>query len=114
MDFIAVCRRHVKWTRVNGTYSTAKSKQGACSGHGGIKTWLADAGWWRQGRDEGGCEVDREGRDKRRQGDSGCRESRWQGDEGRIGGNREGHGNWCREGRNRDKERNENGREGNG
>jgi hypothetical protein len=27
----------------DGTYSTAKSKQGACSGHGGIATWLADA-----------------------------------------------------------------------
>ena len=26
----------------DGTYSTAKSKQGACSGHGGIKTWYAD------------------------------------------------------------------------
>ena len=27
----------------DGTYSTAKSKRGACSGHGGIGTWLADA-----------------------------------------------------------------------
>ena len=26
----------------DGTYSTAKSKSGACSGHGGIKTWYAD------------------------------------------------------------------------
>src|SRR5215472_15717651 len=26
----------------DGTYSTAKSKQGACSGHGGIETWYAD------------------------------------------------------------------------
>ena len=26
----------------DGTYSTAKSKQGACSGHGGIQTWYAD------------------------------------------------------------------------
>jgi hypothetical protein len=26
----------------DGTYSTAKSKQGACSGHDGIKTWYAD------------------------------------------------------------------------
>ena len=26
----------------DGTYSTAKTKQGACSGHGGIETWLAD------------------------------------------------------------------------
>ena len=27
----------------DGTYSTAKSKQGACSNHGGIQTWFADA-----------------------------------------------------------------------
>jgi hypothetical protein len=27
----------------DGTYSTAQTKQGACSGHGGIATWLADA-----------------------------------------------------------------------
>jgi hypothetical protein len=27
----------------DGTYSTAQSKRGACSGHGGIATWLADA-----------------------------------------------------------------------
>jgi hypothetical protein len=27
----------------DGTYSTAKTKRGACSGHGGIATWLADA-----------------------------------------------------------------------
>ena len=26
----------------DGTYSTAKSKQGACSGHGGVVTWYAD------------------------------------------------------------------------
>src|SRR5256885_697198 len=26
----------------DGTYSTAKTKRGACSGHGGIATWLAD------------------------------------------------------------------------
>ncbi len=26
----------------DGTYSTAKTKRGACSGHGGIQTWLAD------------------------------------------------------------------------
>jgi len=26
----------------DGTYSTAKSKQGACSGHGGVQTWYAD------------------------------------------------------------------------
>jgi hypothetical protein len=26
----------------DGTYSTAKSKQGACSDHGGIQTWYAD------------------------------------------------------------------------
>jgi len=26
----------------DGTYSTAKSKQGACSGHDGIQTWYAD------------------------------------------------------------------------
>lgn len=26
----------------DGTYSTAKSKQGACSGHGGVATWYAD------------------------------------------------------------------------
>jgi hypothetical protein len=25
----------------DGTYSMAKSKQGACSGHGGVATWLA-------------------------------------------------------------------------
>jgi uncharacterized protein DUF3761 len=28
----------------DGTFSTAKSKRGACSGHGGIKTWYADEG----------------------------------------------------------------------
>jgi len=27
----------------DGTYSTAKSKKGACSSHGGIQTWFADA-----------------------------------------------------------------------
>jgi hypothetical protein len=27
----------------DGTYSTAKSKRGACSGHGGIASWLADS-----------------------------------------------------------------------
>ena len=27
----------------DGTFSTAASKRGACSGHGGIKTWYADA-----------------------------------------------------------------------
>jgi len=27
----------------DGTYSTAKTKRGACSGHGGIDTWLADS-----------------------------------------------------------------------
>jgi Protein of unknown function (DUF3761) len=27
----------------DGTWSTAKTKQGACSAHGGVKTWLADA-----------------------------------------------------------------------
>jgi hypothetical protein len=26
----------------DGTYSSAKSKQGACSSHGGVGTWLAD------------------------------------------------------------------------
>ena len=26
----------------DGTYSMAKSKQGACSAHGGVATWLAD------------------------------------------------------------------------
>src|SRR5262249_51969623 len=26
----------------DGTYSTAKSKSGACSDHGGIQTWYAD------------------------------------------------------------------------
>ena len=26
----------------DGTYSTAQSKRGACSGHGGIQTWYAD------------------------------------------------------------------------
>jgi hypothetical protein len=28
----------------DGTYSTAKTKQGACSQHGGVGTWFADAG----------------------------------------------------------------------
>jgi len=28
----------------DGTYTTAKSKRGACSGHGGVTTWYADAG----------------------------------------------------------------------
>ena len=28
----------------DGTYSTAKTKRGACSAHGGVKTWYADAG----------------------------------------------------------------------
>ena len=27
----------------DGTYTTAKSQRGACSGHGGVATWLADA-----------------------------------------------------------------------
>ena len=27
----------------DGTYTTAKSKRGACSGHGGVTTWYADA-----------------------------------------------------------------------
>jgi hypothetical protein len=27
----------------DGTYSTAKTQQGACSGHGGIATWFADS-----------------------------------------------------------------------
>jgi len=27
----------------DGTYSTAKTKQGACSNHGGVDAWLADA-----------------------------------------------------------------------
>jgi Protein of unknown function (DUF3761) len=27
----------------DGTYTTASSKRGACSGHGGLATWLADA-----------------------------------------------------------------------
>src|SRR5438477_12968565 len=27
----------------DGTYSTAKTKRGACSGHGGIATWLGAA-----------------------------------------------------------------------
>ena len=26
----------------DGSYSTAKTKRGACSGHGGIQTWFAD------------------------------------------------------------------------
>jgi hypothetical protein len=26
----------------DGTYSTAKTKQGACSKHGGVQTWFAD------------------------------------------------------------------------
>ena len=34
----------------DGSYSTAKSKRGACSGHGGIKTWLA--------ADEGSTKAD--------------------------------------------------------
>ncbi len=28
----------------DGTFSTAKSKSGACSNHGGVKTWFADEG----------------------------------------------------------------------
>ncbi len=28
----------------DGTFSTAQSKRGACSGHGGIRTWFADEG----------------------------------------------------------------------
>jgi Protein of unknown function (DUF3761) len=28
----------------DGTYSTAKTKQGACSRHGGVATWFADEG----------------------------------------------------------------------
>src|SRR5439155_18512560 len=28
----------------DGTYSTAKTRQGACGKHGGVATWLADSG----------------------------------------------------------------------
>jgi len=32
----------------DGSYTTAASKRGACSGHGGVATWLADAAATRQ------------------------------------------------------------------
>jgi cytoskeletal protein RodZ len=34
--------KHATAKCTDGTYSTSKSKQGACSGHGGIATWYAD------------------------------------------------------------------------